>query len=343
MAVEVSKPLEGYPHGFLSDCPGSTKEAILTKKTLQKLSFIVFKSNETMHHDRYDYFQMDQLAKDPEVDFRRKTMVFCGGYLSSPFMPLASSMGQAYKKLGYNVFMLDTLFFTLDQYPRAARVIRAVGKHTAEMLIRLSKRGFNPKNLELVGMSLGGQTISYIAKHYRSVTGVSVGKMVALEPAGPCFRNLGPELRLDKSDGDFVIHIATNIDGYGMATPVGHVNFYINGGENQPGDFWWILCSELCSHTRSFDVWQSALMHPDDFIGIQCDSVQQARNRDCFDRVPRVTNLMGPKTDRNKEGVFYVSTTNKVPYCMGKKGLDRNNDFFISVASSYNNVDDLKI
>ncbi|XP_041986257.1 lipase member H-like [Aricia agestis] len=343
MAVEVSKSFEGYPAGYLADCPGSTKPATITKKSLRNLTILVITSNNSMTHRKYNYFQMDKLAKDPYLDWSKKTLMFVGGFMSSPFFPYSSSMGSAYKKLGYNVLMLDTLEYTTVEYPLASRFVRVVGKHTAEMLAQLTKKGLNPKNFELMGMSLGGQTISFIAKNYRNLTGTGLGKLIALEPAGPCFRNLGPKERLDKSDADFVLHVATNIDGYGMATPLGHVNFYVNGGEHQPGEIIWFFCPEICSHSRSFDIWQSALRNPDDFIGIQCDTVQQARNKDCFDRVPRVTNLLGPKTDRNLEGVFYVSTTNREPYCMGKRGLKKENDFFLSLSASLNADDNLKL
>lgn len=65
----------------------------------------------------YNYYQIKELAKDPDIDFNKMTMMFVGGFLSSPFFPFASGMGIAFKKVGYNVIMLDTLFFTAIEYP----------------------------------------------------------------------------------------------------------------------------------------------------------------------------------------------------------------------------------
>lgn len=208
--------------------------------------------------------------------------------------------------------------------------MRTIGKHVAEMLAYLSKQGLDPKKLELVGLSLGSHTISFIAKNYRLQTGMNISRITGLDPSGPCFRNLGPEDRLDQTDADFVDVIETNIDGYGMAAPVGHINFYVNGGEFQPGDIFWIPCNVICSHVRAFTIWISALLNPNSFIAMKCDSVQEARNRDCYDKSPVVTNIVGLNTNRNIQGVFYLATENNFPYFMGLKGLKKENEFFDS-------------
>lgn len=197
------------------------------------------------------------------------------------------------------------------------------------MLTNLTAAGLDPNRLELVGLSLGGQTMSFVAKHFQQLTGRNVSRITALDPAGPCFRNLGPEDRLDAGDGDFVIVVSTNIDGFGMAAPVGHVNFYVNGGEYQPGDFNWIPCNILCSHGRSFTLWMSVLLNPSSFIALKCDSVQQARRNGCYDRVPRETNVLSnTKTDRSNTGIFYLATDNNWPYYLGSKGLRKENEFW---------------
>ncbi|CAG9793067.1 unnamed protein product [Diatraea saccharalis] len=200
--------------------------------------------------------------------------------------------------------------------------MRPVGKLIAEVLAELTKEGLNPTKLELLGLSLGGQTISFIAKSYQQLTGRNVSKLTGLDPAGPCFRQLGPEDRLTSSDADFVEVIHMNIDGYGMAARMGHVDFYVNGGEFQPGDLYLFPCASLCSHSKVFFLWLSAMKNPDKFVAIKCDSIQQARDAECYDREPRETNLLGPKVNRSVHGIFYLSTTRGYPYYLGTKGLD---------------------
>ncbi|XP_014357989.1 lipase member H-A [Papilio machaon] len=337
-SMQSSKALEGYPAGLLGDCPGSSKQAIITKKALKYLSFYVQGPGNIFNarHVKYTYFQMHQLARDKDIDFKKKTLLYVGGFLDSPNFPIASSLAAVYHELNYNVLLLDTNTFTTMEYPMAVRFMRPVGKHVAKMLAVLVEEGLDPKKLEVVGLSLGAQTMSYVAKAFQEITGKNISRLTGLDPSGPCFRNLGPEERLDMSDADFVDVVKTNIDGFGLAAPTGHVNFYVNGGEYQPGDVLWMPCNVMCSHVRSFTLWIAALKYPDRFIAIQCDSVQQARNRECYDRRPLVTNILGLNVDKTKEGIFYLATDNNYPYYLGEKGLKSENDFVLKTVKMIN-------
>lgn len=196
------------------------------------------------------------------------------------------------------------------------------------MLVELTKFGLNPKILELIGISHGGQAISFIAKRYRDITGKNVSRITGLDPSGPCFRNNKPEERIDASDADFVEIVHTNIEGYGLAGAVGHVDFYVNGGEYQLGDFESLPCTNFCSHSRSYTLWLSALLHPNSLIAMQCDSIQDARDRNCYDRKPFVTNVLGLNVDKSKQGIFLLVSSNVFPYGLGVKGLKKKNDVF---------------
>ncbi|XP_075979037.1 lipase member H-A-like [Anticarsia gemmatalis] len=313
----------------LDDCPGTNIEQPMSANAFKLLTISVQRNgNMLTPRSIYNYYQMKELVKDPNIDFDRPTMLYVGGYLDHPKYLPAMVLGAVYKKLGYNVLLLDTNSFTMTEYPVASRNMRTVGKHTAEMLVTLTKYGLDPKKLSLIGLSLGAQTAGFIAKNYQFLTGRNISRITGLDPAGPCFRNLGPEDRLDQSDADFVDVIETNIDGYGMAAPIGHVNFYVNGGEYQPGDIFWMPCNVLCSHIRSLTLWVAALNNPKSFIAIKCNSVQEARDRNCFDNKPLVTNVVGLYTNVSRQGIYYLATNNNYPYFSGEKGLLRENDFF---------------
>lgn len=75
------------------------------------------------------------------------------------------------------------------------------------------------------------------------ITGVSSSKLnmvnllnglffylAALDPAGPCFRKVPRVERLNSDAAKRVDVLHTNIDGFGIAEPSGHVDFYANGG-----------------------------------------------------------------------------------------------------------------
>ena len=61
-----------------------------------------------------------------------------------------------------------------------------------------------------------------------------------LDPARPQFEGSHADARLDKTDANFVDVIHTNsapflFGGAGYRGQLGHVDFYPNGGEYQPG------------------------------------------------------------------------------------------------------------
>lgn len=63
---------------------------------------------------------------------------------------------------------------------------------------------------------------------------------IGLDPAEPHFSKTDALVRLDPTDAIFVDNIHTDANsfvmgGLGMKDPVGHVDFYPNGGRDQPG------------------------------------------------------------------------------------------------------------
>ena len=56
-----------------------------------------------------------------------------------------------------------------------------------------------------------------------------------LDPASVLFTRDNPELRLNPTDAHFVDVIHTETEVLGVPTEIGHVDFYPNGGRNQPG------------------------------------------------------------------------------------------------------------
>ena len=61
---------------------------------------------------------------------------------------------------------------------------------------------------------------------------MKIKRITGLDPAGPLFGHNASE-RLDKNDAEFVDIIHTD-KILGLDLPIGHVDFYPNGGESQP-------------------------------------------------------------------------------------------------------------
>lgn len=56
-----------------------------------------------------------------------------------------------------------------------------------------------------------------------------------MDPAGPGYTDIPKKYRLDKGDAKLVDVIHTFMKVLSLAEPLGHVDFYPNGGKFQPG------------------------------------------------------------------------------------------------------------
>ncbi|XP_047993807.1 lipase member H-like [Leguminivora glycinivorella] len=332
------------PHAFVKYCGMYTEPTKVTRKTLRKLYLSVMGKDGVV--TPYNYFNVTDMLDHPDIDFKnKKTNVYVGSYMDFTTHPYGETMSKQYVLLGYNALILNYMdvHWRNFPYPVAAKLMHPVSRYAAEMLANLTAVGLDPKQLELVGWGFGGQTMGLVAKNYREITGKNISMLVALDPSGPCFRTNAPTDRLDPSDADFVLSVVTNMDGHGIATPLGQATFYVNGGEYQPADIWFAPCDVVCSHIKAYFFWLSALLNPKTFIGMKCDTIQQARQHDCYDRKPMVTNTMDLKVNKKKTGIFYVTTGNRYPYGMGKRGLRKEDNLVMRQLSMLNEKEVLTI
>ncbi|XP_041972731.1 lipase member H-like [Aricia agestis] len=338
VAYEPS-PDGGYPAGLVPNCPGVLKNATLKSENLPLLQVVVHRLADgkpertslpiaTAHKT---------IAKNKYLDYNKKTVVYISGFLDNTMFPHSMAMANAYARRGYNVLAIETFYFFTYIYPKSVRVAREIGKLVGDFLAKLADQGLDNNKLEMVGISLGAHSTAYVAKRFFAVTGKKPFRITGLDPAGPCFRAMPPEEKLNPSDAQRVDVLHTNIDGFGIAERLGHVDFYVNGGEYQPNDIPYIPCLVICSHFRSVIYHWIALDHPKKFIAMQCDSIQDARFARCYDS--KVTNYIGLETNFNRTGIFYLGTHNEFPYFRGRDGLNRNNEIYSEVSKRINSDD----
>lgn len=82
-----------------------------------------------------------------------------------------------------------------------------------------------------------------------------------------------------------------------MSSPIGHLDFYPNGGENQPGcnqgmmkyidhengSFYQGMRRFLaCDHVRAHEFFNESINTQCNFVAIECDSYEEFLNGDCF-------------------------------------------------------------
>jgi len=172
-------------------------------------------------------------------------------------------------------------------YFRGARNVPIVGEYLGRCLAGISKEtGLRGRDIHIIGHSLGGQMLGRLGRAYhrwvKHLTGggEKLGRLTALDPAGPAFRDGADDVdadrnlfkeRIQKDAATFVDVIHTNAAEEGpvlvnIANPLmmrlgdygpnGHLDFYPDGGDTQHGCNPWNPANEMClvgcSHERSY-------------------------------------------------------------------------------------------
>ncbi|XP_054928640.1 inactive pancreatic lipase-related protein 1-like isoform X2 [Dermacentor andersoni] len=133
-------------------------------------------------------------------------------------------------------------------YGAAAANTAMVGAQLSLLLQDILKSSLlRASHVHLVGFSLGAHVAGFCGRHFRNITGHSLGRITGLDPAGPLFE--GTNVSLSRADADFVDVIHTNAGPiselkFGIQDPLGHVDFYPNGGSKQP------KCADETDHNR---------------------------------------------------------------------------------------------
>lgn len=69
---------------------------------------------------------------------------------------------------------------------------------------------------------------------------------LGLDPAGPGYTDMRSEYKLDRNDAKLVDVVHTYMRILSLAEPLGHLDFYPNGGQLQPG------CPEIYDICKSY-------------------------------------------------------------------------------------------
>ena len=119
-----------------------------------------------------------------------------------------------------------------DQYFQAAANAQIAGRAIGYLMNQLKNKGLNVQ-FHCVGHSLGSHVCGYAGYYTQSEFGWKIDRISGLDPAGPNFERSDVEVRIDKSDAKFVDIIHSNTGAppnAGINAPLGHADFYPNGG-----------------------------------------------------------------------------------------------------------------
>nr|CAD7193722.1 unnamed protein product [Timema douglasi] len=248
-----------------------------------------------------------------------------------------------------NVIIVDWEMGAANSYPAAVANTELVGRQMSLLLFDMLTLGANPSKMHVIGFSLGAH-IAGCAGHILQNRGVKLGRITGLDPASPIFKNhhlLDPYRKLDASDADFVDIIHTDgspiwTDGFGLLRQSGHVDFFPNGGREQPS------CNDgrgsvvvshfdrtvdinvACSHVRAWKLFLESMTTPPGgcrFMAYPCQAgLPGFLQGSCFP-APNSCNIsrgdpqqscgfMGYDAQHSKgRGALYLVTRDTEPYC----------------------------
>ncbi|CAG2169921.1 unnamed protein product [Oppiella nova] len=264
-----------------------------------------------------------QAIQDSHFDATKPTKFIIHGYVDMPELdPWMKVMKDEYLANGeYNVIIVDWFAGNHGLYDQAARNTHVTGQVVANMIKDLQElKGLKLSDVHILGHSLGAHAAGFAGEDLKG----QVARITGLDPAGPLFD--GATQKLKPTDAVFVDSIHSDADpliiGFGIHENSGHVDFYPNGGHNQPG------CALLpipCNHLRAVEFYMSSLKAENPKgVALQCASYDDYKAGKCAAVDAALSGTLGEdaiklssyktKTEGTK---FFLRTHAEYPYFEG--------------------------
>ncbi|XP_028129789.1 pancreatic lipase-related protein 3-like [Diabrotica virgifera virgifera] len=233
----------------------------------------------------------------------RNTVVVIHGWKSSVKSEFNVVLSEAYlSKYNINLLVVDWSRVANDLYLIASASVEKIGQIVGNYIKTLQhKFQLDLNKTAIVGHSLGA--------HVAGIAGRTVGGeanyLIGLDPAWPLFVVLHRNIRIRPTDAKFVQVIHTS--DVGIQGPLGHSDYYPNGGLRQPGCL--PAAFDLCSHVRAYQLLAESIK-TGRFIAKQC------RNYLSFRFGCRGSqSYMGEfYIDKKARGTYFLDTNSKPPY-----------------------------
>ncbi|XP_028031981.1 lipase member H-like isoform X1 [Bombyx mandarina] len=216
------------------------------------------------------------------------------------------------KVAGLKILALDGRKIINLEYFRSSTYTRFMGEQLGIFLSEIIKDGVDPMKIYLIGHSLGSHIAGIAGKKVQQQTGRLVGRITALDPAGPCFGNVDPSGRISRQDAVYVDVIHTNAGLLGLKEPVGDKDFYPNGGMTQPG-----CILSTCDHSRAWEFLAESVNSAKHFPARKCENWTSFKEGFCS---KNSVSYMGLESKAGDPGLYFFTTAASSPFGLGPTG-----------------------
>lgn len=198
------------------------------------------------------------VLNDVEFDPSRRTIVITHGYWAGAENVWQLAIKNFWLELDdVNVIIVSWTSGNHNIYDQSVLNTRIVARQISALIYYLAQLNNADirdekflQNFYLVGHSLGAHISGFVGKDFYG----KMGRIIGLDPAGPRFKDAEPNMKLNRNDALLVEAIHTNggdMIELGHLKPLGHVDYYVNGGKHQPGCFHLGKPKLFCSHKRA--------------------------------------------------------------------------------------------
>uniref|UniRef100_A0A1A9X5G7 Lipase domain-containing protein n=1 Tax=Glossina brevipalpis TaxID=37001 RepID=A0A1A9X5G7_9MUSC len=288
------------------------------------------------------------------INPKGKLFFISHGYLETADIDWMLEMGQTLLKHEPEgqaaVILIDWGNGSSPPYVQAVANIRLVGAITAHVIHMIYEELSltDLSKVHIIGHSLGSHLAGYAGYHLQKDFGLKVGRITGLDPAAPLFAETHSIVRLDRSDAHFVdvIHTDGNLlGGLGLYQRLGHVDFYPNGGMDNPGcdgrlqEYMRNSKNTIvenmqefvgCNHVRSYQFFIESIKNNCPFMGITCESYEGFKAGKCsrcnenghlcmrmgyhsYEDYSKL--LKRNKISTSKPPIMYLITGDQPPFC----------------------------
>ncbi|KAM4620293.1 lipase member H [Polymixia lowei] len=238
--------------------------------TLKTRLLLYTRANETCGQQ----LSHSNLSAHPQFNLSRLTAFVIHGYrpTGSPPKWLEDLTRLLLAREDMNVVVVDWNYGATNvNFFKAVENTRKVADNLTAFIEVMQKHGASLSSIYLVGISLGAHISGFVGAKLNG----KIGRITALDAAGPQFTDKPPEDRLDPTDAQFVDVLHTDMDALGYRKPLGHIDFYANGGADQNGCPRTIFSGGAyikCDHQRSVYLFLDSLNRTCNSISFPCSS-----------------------------------------------------------------------